>query len=111
MAVDFPRAWQIARATPIADHHFLCSYRVSQGGVLCDCDVLIKHHEYTDTDLHLAGDRVAVDGAEWQAMRAVIEAATRYILAYPFESSDWYSAVRDALDALDAAREGKSDAI
>ena len=41
--MDFPRAWEITRATPVADHHVDCSY---QHGMLCDCQVLTNHPEY-----------------------------------------------------------------
>ena len=42
--MDFPRAWEIARATPVTDHHVDCSYY--QAGMLCDCKVLTDHPEY-----------------------------------------------------------------
>lgn len=43
--VDFPRSWEIARETELEDHHEECSFRVTEGGILCDCDVLYKHPE------------------------------------------------------------------
>jgi hypothetical protein len=48
MSVDFPRAWQIARAARLAKHEFECSYLQSSGGLLCDCKVLTRHPEYLD---------------------------------------------------------------
>lgn len=48
MALDFPRAWQLARAAAITDHSPQCSFVVSDGGVLCDCHVLYQHQEYLD---------------------------------------------------------------
>ena len=50
MSVDFPRAWQIAKATPYGQHHPQCSYRTARGGFLCDCEVLWKHPEVTDDE-------------------------------------------------------------
>ena len=43
MSVDFPRGWEITRASKIEDHHQKCSWRTD--GLLCDCDVLMKHPE------------------------------------------------------------------
>ena len=48
MCVDFPRGWQIARAVEPEYHHNECSFNVTRGGCLCDCDVLLKHAEYLD---------------------------------------------------------------
>lgn len=48
MSVDFPRAWEIAAAAAPEYHHNDCSFNVSGGGVLCDCDVLNKHPEHMD---------------------------------------------------------------
>ena len=48
MSVDFPRAWQIARATPAEDHDPRCSYAQTSGAILCDCRVLTEHPEYLD---------------------------------------------------------------
>lgn len=45
MAIDFPRAWQIVKASKVRDHHLECSYLASEGCVLCDCDVIYKHPE------------------------------------------------------------------
>lgn len=47
--VDYPRAWEIARAAPMGEHHPRCSYRQCDGGMLCDCPVLTSHPEYTAT--------------------------------------------------------------
>lgn len=44
--MDFPTAWGIARATPPEYHHNACSFNVTDGGMLCDCDVLLKHPQY-----------------------------------------------------------------
>lgn len=55
MSVDYPRAWEIARATAFEQHHPKCSYRTQQGGFLCDCEVLTKHPEYQDDVLQTAG--------------------------------------------------------
>jgi len=48
MSVDYPRAWEIARAAAMEKHHPLCSFRSTEGGVLCDCDVIYDHPEYKD---------------------------------------------------------------
>jgi hypothetical protein len=64
MGVDFPRAWQIARATPVDNHDPKCSYRVMNGGLLCDCDVLNKHPEAVDDILQ---------GAEPDPLDATLE--------------------------------------
>lgn len=56
MSVDFPRAWEIARATPMEQHDPKCSYRqLGGGGLLCDCAVLTQHPEYLDDVLQTAG--------------------------------------------------------
>ena len=44
--IDYPRAWEIARAVPMDGHHPRCSYRQCDGGMLCDCPVLTAHPEY-----------------------------------------------------------------
>ena len=44
--MDFPRAWEIARAEPIEAHDPRCSYARTTGALLCDCRVLTKHEEY-----------------------------------------------------------------
>lgn len=46
--MDFPRAWEIARSVPIAEHSPACSYAQSSGGLLCDCAVLTEHPEYNE---------------------------------------------------------------
>lgn len=46
MSVDFPRAWQLAKKKRFEKHHSECSYRVTNGALLCDCAVLTKHPEY-----------------------------------------------------------------
>ena len=48
MSVDFPRAWEIARATAPEYHDPNCSYRSTGGACLCDCHVLNQHPEATD---------------------------------------------------------------
>ena len=46
--IDYPRAWEIARAAPMNEHDPRCSYRQCSGGMLCDCPVLTMHPEYAD---------------------------------------------------------------
>ena len=48
MSVDFPRAWQIAKSVNIEKHHPKCSYRQTDGCIICDCAVLTEHTEYLD---------------------------------------------------------------
>ena len=36
------KAWEIARATPVLRHEPGCSYRMMDGGMLCDCQILNK---------------------------------------------------------------------
>lgn len=43
MALDFPRAWQIARENPIEQHDPRCSYAQTTGALLCDCFIINKH--------------------------------------------------------------------
>ncbi len=52
MSVDYPRAWEIARAVKPASHHPQCSFRLSEGGFLCDCDVLTQHPESAEGEDH-----------------------------------------------------------
>ena len=37
LQTDFPTAWAVMRLTDIEYHHERCSYRVANGGFLCDC--------------------------------------------------------------------------
>ena len=48
MSIDFPRAWQIAQATQKKDHDPRCSFRVTDGALLCDCAIITEHPEYKD---------------------------------------------------------------
>ncbi len=48
--MDFPRAWEISRATPVDDHDPRCSYRQHTGGFLCDCHVITAHPEHAAPD-------------------------------------------------------------
>lgn len=57
MSVDYPRAWEIARAAPMEQHDPKCSYRMHDGGFLCDCHVLTRHWEYLDDVLQTAGGK------------------------------------------------------
>jgi hypothetical protein len=60
MSVDYPRAWEIARAAPLESHHSKCSFSVSKGGILCDCDVVYRHPEYLDDVLQTSGGEPSV---------------------------------------------------
>ena len=46
MSIDFPRAWQIAEHSKAEDHHPECSYRVTEGCILCDCNIIHEHPDY-----------------------------------------------------------------
>lgn len=48
--VSNPRAWATAKAVPRGGHNKNCAFRVTYGGVLCDCPVLIDHPEYTSDE-------------------------------------------------------------
>jgi len=52
MGLDFPRAWQIAREAAMEDHDQKCSYRWTDGGLLCDCHVIYRHPEYLEGRLY-----------------------------------------------------------
>lgn len=43
--MDFPTAWAFCRATSMEDHEAGCSYRVANGGFLCDCKILNDEYE------------------------------------------------------------------
>jgi hypothetical protein len=58
MAIDYPRAWQIANAVTMRQHHPRCSFRRSGGGLLCDCNVLKHHPEYNDKPLHTTDGKI-----------------------------------------------------
>jgi len=38
--MDYPTAWEIIKNTNQEDHHQMCSYRQSDGCILCDCYVI-----------------------------------------------------------------------
>ena len=52
MSIDYPRAWQIVMETNPEDHHPDCSFRVTDGAILCDCDILNKYPETLDKKMH-----------------------------------------------------------
>lgn len=52
MSVDYPRAWQISREHKMNEHHKKCSYRVTHGALLCDCDIVYKHPEFLSEKMH-----------------------------------------------------------
>ena len=43
--MDFPEAWDYVRETELDEHDAACSYRVCQGGMLCDCFILGDEYE------------------------------------------------------------------
>ena len=43
--MDYPQAWEWVKGTDPEDHHVKCSWRVTGGGLLCDCDILWDEYE------------------------------------------------------------------
>ena len=60
MSLDFPRAWELARAAAPEAHHPECSYMQSNGGLLCDlaCPVIADAAEFQCGALHGKGGKV-----------------------------------------------------
>lgn len=56
MGLDYPRAWEITRASKLEDHDEKCSWRTHR--MLCDCGVIYQHPEFLDSELHTAGGKV-----------------------------------------------------
>jgi hypothetical protein len=63
VSVDFPRAWEIARAAPAERHHPECSFRQTGGAILCDCAVVNNHPETLADQLHTAGGKLWAEQA------------------------------------------------
>lgn len=63
MAIDFPRAWELARAALGHIHHPRCSYRQSSGALLCDlaCPAIADTPEFRCPALHGSGGKVIRD--------------------------------------------------
>lgn len=63
MALDFPRAWQIARAAPADAHHPKCSFAQTGGAFLCDlgCPVIADNAEFKCPAMHGADGKVVRD--------------------------------------------------
>lgn len=38
--MDYPQAWAFVRETELDSHDPRCSYRIAEGGLLCDCFIL-----------------------------------------------------------------------
>ena len=65
MSLDFPRAWELARAAPMEAHHARCSYVQAGGAMLCDtgCPVIADAPEFACPALHgAAGLAIRTDG-------------------------------------------------
>lgn len=60
MSLNFPRAWELARAAPPAAHDPLCSYVQTSGALLCDltCPVISESLEFACEALHGKGGAV-----------------------------------------------------
>ena len=54
MALDFPRAWQVARAAPLGAHHPECSFDQTSGALLCEtgCPVIADNPEFLCPAMH-----------------------------------------------------------
>lgn len=63
--IDYPRAWQIVEASKIEDHNERCSYRTTEGCILCDCHVLALHPE------NLANIMYTKDGIPWNELEYI----------------------------------------
>jgi hypothetical protein len=50
--MDFPEAWDYVRETELDEHATACSYRVTQGGMLCDCFILMDEYERRKAAVH-----------------------------------------------------------
>lgn len=51
--MDYPTAWAFVKSTDPADHHERCSWRTTNGCLLCDCDVLWNKYELMRTTVTL----------------------------------------------------------
>ena len=45
VVMDFPESWAFVRTTDPKDHHEKCSWRVTNGALLCDCQVLYDEYD------------------------------------------------------------------
>ena len=59
--VDYPRAFEITESVPMKKHHPECSWHY---GILCDCDVLLKHPEYLDRNKFYGTGGVLISESE-----------------------------------------------
>lgn len=82
--MDFPRAWEIARATPVEEHNPRCSYVQTDGAVLCDCDVLNLHPE-NDIPTTPPSPGMNALAAEWPGVEVWI--GDRIVQAEDFEAA------------------------
>jgi hypothetical protein len=64
MALDFPRAWELARAAEPGAHHPQCSYLATEphGAFLCDevCPVIADAPEFQCAAMHSRGGQVTL---------------------------------------------------
>lgn len=58
MSINFPRGWQICKASKSEDHDPRCSW--IQMGLLCDCDVVMKHPEQLDKNMFYGEDGAVI---------------------------------------------------
>lgn len=57
MALDYPRAWELARAAAPEAHDLDCSFTQTSGALLCDlsCPVIADSPEFLCAAMHGAG--------------------------------------------------------
>jgi len=79
VALDFPRAWELARAAPAAAHHPECSYAQTNGALLCDlgCPVIADSPEFRCLAFHGAGGQIISESGPQYGKCAGCECAPR----------------------------------
>lgn len=55
VSIGYGRAWEITQGTRLKDHDPLCAYQRTIGVLLCDCEVLTGHPEYTGSVVPAGG--------------------------------------------------------
>lgn len=93
MSIDFPRAWEIAKTVAPEYHHNDCSFNVTKGTILCDCDIVYKNAEYLDKDnFYSRGGIVIEPTSQSQERQQGVNIKTPLELAYNqgwLEAADW----------------------
>ncbi len=92
--LDIPTGWELARATPANQHHEKCSYRTTNGGLMCDCAAM-RVMECVSGLLSAANHRASAAEAREQALRQALEEALQ----------EWRSLLDWARDNADAGEQ------